>query len=873
MRYYRKIALVVVLGVLLGVLLPAQALGQTGNGGAVHISAKGGFGDDGSFVMGRWFPIRVTLDNPANGRDMRVRVEVNILGNDPNVAAATGVYARDVDLPASSHKEVTLYSSANTYVHSLDVRLLEGSTLLATAGVPLNPLDPSSTGIVGVVSSDSSLLNAYKDEPLGHPESAPVANNYGNYGNYGPGSQSGTSSGLQSVHAQIEHIAPGDIPAVSYALGGVGALVLDDVDTGALSQEQRDALASWVAQGGTLVLSSRPGGADTLGGLSDLSPVTASGTSSLTSLQGLAGLVATPITPTGQIIVPDARLRTEPIVGAYLLAGQDGVPLVAMRDLGSGQVAYLAVSPGVDPVKNWDGAAPLMRRILAEHRLNGAVMSTQNSQGGFVSTGGGSSVSVVVGQGGQLFNMYGSLFDLPGLNLPEPLVIALFMLVYIILVGPVTYFVLKRLRRQELAWLTIPVTVVIFSVAAYVIGYQSKGGDVVVIRGSIVHTEEGANAAQAQEYLGIFSPQRHTYSLQIDADSLAGELNSYGYGNAGSSNPATVLGGASTTIDGVNVNTWDMRRFVAEATFPAPSPLETDLHLGDNKIEGTVRNRGSDALQDVALLRGGATQYIGYLAPGQSAPVRLELSSTAFAAGSPTTFLPLPAGVQDPTSNSGVYYPNYYSNGNGTTDAQRQYNRRVVLLDTALSAIVTDQPADDMSVLSVAWTPQPAGDFRVVNASARNEDVSVWTGRHPVLGSNSASAKLDAGRTPFDAYVPSANPAWNTPISATLSISPYADLIYRLPAGAQPQKLALTYSVGAGGSVDVKALNQRTGSWDTLFSLNAGAQPGKTNFTLPSPGDYTAPGGEVMLRLAPSSGSTTSTVTFGSFDLLLNEGP
>src|SRR5207302_7445984 len=105
--------------------------------------------------------------------------------------------------------------------------------------------------------------------------------------------------------------------------------------------------------------------------LSELLPVKTSGTRSLATLQGLADLVATPITPTGSVLAADAALRTEPLLQARTLASQDGLPLVAIRTFGEGQVAYLALSPGLAPLKTWDGLVPLFQRLLAEHKPGG----------------------------------------------------------------------------------------------------------------------------------------------------------------------------------------------------------------------------------------------------------------------------------------------------------------------------------------------------------------------------------------------------------------------------------------------------------------------------------------------------------------------
>ncbi len=835
-------------------LMPAPSLAFHDlfqNQKGVIVSVRAGFGDSGSYMMGEWFPVRVTLDNPASGSNLRVRAEVSLSGNSSNTG---GIYARDLDLPASSHKQITLYTYSSDFNHSIEVRVLQGEQMIARATAAIDPIQPDSGSIIGVVSPDSSLLNIYKGEPVGHPETAPTSNQYGG----GP-PQPNNGEGAQ---ATVAHISPDDIPALSVALNGLGGLVFDDVDTAALAQEQRDAVASWVGSGGTLIVTSRPGGADTLAGFGDLLPIThAGGTRTLGGLQALSGLVAMPITPTTSIIVPDARLKTEPEVDGRALAQQDGVPLVAMRDLGEGQVVYMALSPGADPLKTWDGTVPLLRRVLAEHALRPSFgAARRNGYYGYGST--------------QVFDFYGSIFELPGLQLPSPLILALFIFVYILLVGPVNYLVLKRMRRTELAWITIPATVALFSIGAYLVGYQAKGGELVAVRANVLHTEPGLAKAAARQFLGLFSPTRNTYSIEVGTDAAATEVNPDSYGGSPSSRPAVVLaGGAGTRIEGINVNTWSQRSFMAESSLAAQSPLEVKLHLGNNTIEGTVTNRSGSALQDVALLRGRAVQQIGYLAPGQQAPVKIEVVAAAYVAGSPVDLLPLPPGVQDPTQGNNLNYIVGFGSSKETSNEQRSYNRRVQLLNMELGSLLTDVQPEDMSVLSVAWGAPPTTDFRVMQ-NVRNEDMSLWTGRHLVTGEGQGGGSLNKGSTPVSLYSPGKNPSWRPLDITDIPLEPYADLLYKLPPGTQPQNLTVRYQVSDRSKsepVELQGYNRRTGEWDRLMRMRTMPQGG--DFSIPNPADYTAPGGDVTLRLVHEPGGTASAIGFSTLDLLLNSAP
>ncbi|HYP40334.1 MAG TPA: hypothetical protein VEX13_08230 [Chloroflexia bacterium] len=822
------------------------------------ITAAGGYGDEGSFILGEWFPIRVTLTNPAGGQSMRVRVEVDSQSNQFNHSA--GTYMREIDLAPSARKEVTLYAYSGNFARSMDVRVAQGSTVIDKVSVKLNPLERASTVLVGVISSDAVLLNILKSEPLGHVE-MPLG-----YSNYGTSPYGGTSSTPTEALSTITHVELSALPTLSAALDSLGAIVIDDVDTGQLTAEQKQALVAWVARGGSLTVVARPGATETATGLADLLPVTLDGTPrTLTGIQSLGDLVAIPITATSPVVVSNATLKTDPIMAARALAQQDGTPLVAMRDLGMGQVIYLALSPSIAPLKGWDGLVPLFKRLMADHPLRTSLGAMRRNAGGY-----GYGYGYFAGPG-KVFDTYGSIFDWPGLEMPNPMLICLFLFLYIIVIGPVNFIILRRMRRAELAWLTIPALVVVFCIGAYILAYQSKGGDLVAIRANLVQTVAGTQRANVTQVLGLFSPTRDTYRLEVGEDSGITEINSYGYGGDPSNVPIQVLGGSPTTIDNVKINTWTLRGFMAENTVAAESPLEADLRMGDNMIEGIVRNRTGQPLHDVALIRGAAYQHIGLMAPGQRAEVKLSVTSYPFpTSSSPTNLMPLPPGVVDPSSQGG-YYGSPSTNTNNPD--QRAYNRRVEFLNMALYPLLSDSAPTNLNVLALAWGPSASSDFRLTGHTADYSEANIWMNQLPVLAGQEPRMKADT--VPFAIYAPGNEPAWVTrlPNNATINftINPYADILYRLPPGTRPTRLALQWSFSVNSqanNVVLMAYNVRTGKWDRIGTLDIGqgAVPG-----IQSPSDYVGPAGDVTIRLLSESGAQIW--NFTSLDLMLNETP
>lgn len=855
-----------------------SALAQGATQSKLIVSAQAGYGDTGAYLMGEWVPVRVTLANPPGGASRRVTVRV---ATGSTGQGTLGAYQQEVDLPAQSRKEVTLYTYSSEFAHRFHVELYEGGTLIDSADATADPSEPPAGMIVAVASSDTSLLNALKGEQLGHVLTPLQSGGPGGYAYYGR---------LPATSTTVAHIALSDLPTLSQALDSLGAIVLDDVDSGALTDEQRSGLEGWVARGGLLLATYRPGGADTLAGLDDLMPVAVTGSRTVSSLSSLSDLVAAPLTTTGAITIGNASVKTGETFASSTraLAQQDGVPVFAVRDVGQGHVVYMGVSPSLPPLKGWDGLPALEKRIFSEHDLKlsygGMLRFTPSSQSyGYYASG--------------VYTAFGGMFDLPGLELPNVWLVGGFLLAYILIVGPLNFIILRRIRRTELAWFTIPGLVVLFSVIAYLLAVGSKGGDLVTIRVNAINTTEGLPVATLEQHVGVFSPLRSTYRFTLDANSAVTEMNPYGYYQARTSSGAPVSSGAgTTTIDNVNIDTWGLRAFVAEHTAALNAPLQADLHLGNNTIVGKVKNRTNGPLQDVALVRGDAVQYIGYIAPGDEADVRLPIQNGVFNNSSPEQLLPMPAGVVNPQNG---YMYGQVGQVNGT--AQREYDRKVNALSVALYPLLSAEPPTEMQVVMVAWGPAPPNRFEINGHSTQDKEENVWVSTAPVTATEGDQLSLDSNLVPFTVYAPGNSPSVLVPrgingyqagvpgsvqpgipppmptttagaTNSTLTVGPYADFLYRLPAGVQPQSLFLNYSANSASQsqgahdLDVRAYNVQTGAWDLLGTL--GVANGTMQQAISNPALYVGPAGDMTVRLSSPDGTTVNIT--GVFQLALN---
>jgi hypothetical protein len=94
--------------------------------------------------------------------------------------------------------------------------------------------------------------------------------------------------------------------------------------------------------------------------------------------------------------------------------------------------------------------------------------------------------------------------------------VAMFIVLYIILIGPVEYLFLKRiLGRLELTWVTFPVIVLTVSAAAYFTAYAVKGRDLKVNKVDLVEVDPASGRVYGTAWVSIFSPRIATYTVGV----------------------------------------------------------------------------------------------------------------------------------------------------------------------------------------------------------------------------------------------------------------------------------------------------------------------------------------------------------------------
>jgi hypothetical protein len=786
---------------------PAPAAQPAG----LAMSAEGGY--DSHYKLGEWFPVRVNLVN--TGAAVEGDVEVGAIGDN---GQAVATYVHPISLPSPSRKTVTLYTYAVGYQHDLTVRLTHNGSVLAEQKIKLDPLnDPF---LLGVVSDTPDLLNSLSGARLGN--NTLINPN-------GP-----SSSGGQGTPATVAHLALADLPTSAPALAALDVLVFAATDSGKLTPEQRAAIAGWVAGGGTLVVA---GGANpaAAAGLADLLPAQMEAGQAAGDLSGLGNYVKTAAPESQGALASTLRLRTD-IPGVSSLIEGAGGPLLARRAMGSGEVFALALDPTNAPLKTWDKAGDFWKALFATHQTGqslGAMRRTQNSYQSQRYYGPSSWYL------GQL-----SPFDVPGLQLPSIPLIGGFLFLYVLAIGPLNYFILRRRRQLEWSWLTIPLLIGLFAVGAYAIGFGSKGNQLRLTTGTLVQTYAGSPVATVAHFAGLFSPSRRAYNIQWDADAALSEV-----AEGGSSNkPARLGSGQPTIAHDVQIDTWALRGFLAETSLPYAAPFEGTLQLQGSQVTGRITNRGKESLHDVAAVLGDEVRLIGTLAPGASAEIKLSTSGTY---------------SSNPDYVLGKLLPGLKLNSypRATDPAERMRERKAALLNMALAV------NDGNAVTITGWADRPPLTASVPGETPVRDDLTLVT---MLLPWDVAQGQVTLGAAMLPPILVNSNgqPTGEPFQPNGMEIGDDTILQYHVPSGIMVDAVKLDYNIQYGDRVKPQLYNWSSSTWEDARDQAGTAldYPASFSGNIADPAMYINDEGILHLRLLPDNGAN-SYVQFTRFSL------
>ena len=547
-------------------LVPASA--QDNFRDVIEMSVVVGF--DSFFRPDQWTPVYVALKN--NGESVTGRL---VIRPETSGTVVGNAFSSAIELPSGSEKSAMLHIQARSFPDSVRVELIDAEGLVRAA-------------------QDAPLFDLRPQDQL----TAVVA---------GPNSAPPNLSGqrIGGFLAEQAIWTARNIPEQAQALESLDLLLLVNFDSEALSSGQREAIQHWVEAGGHLIFGGGASAARTAAALSDLLPVDLAGSQALEDASALARFVGDDNSRLSQRAI---RALSQPRADAEVLVAAAGSPLLARRYLGAGLVDFLALDPTLEPLASWDGLGELWLKLLATRAPHPAW------QNGFTQPQWGAE----------------AVANLPGVDLLPPMqTLCLFLGLYILLIGPLNYLLLSRLRRNGWGWFTIPAVILAFALIAWTVGFNLRGSEIIVSRLTLVESFPDSDEAQLNQYVGLLSPRRASYSLTLPAGRFLAVAGATAPTSIFASNriqTATEIsqsggfGAENFTIDGGIFANFTISGRIPKPDIRGSFTLGFDILEGGRMVsayQGSIVNESDITLRDAVLLAEGmAFELPRAFAPG-----------------------------------------------------------------------------------------------------------------------------------------------------------------------------------------------------------------------------------------------------------------
>lgn len=533
---------------------------------AVTLTVEAGYG--GLYRQGQWLPVRVGVANDGDGLDGYVRARTGTLGG-----LEETTYRTPIALPRGARKQVYLYVSFEDFAQQLQVEIVaRDGAIAARASVPVRAVGRGD--LITAVISEST---------------------------YGAADLAAQPPGASTVHQVLWRVD--DIPPLAEALVGVDVMLFHDVDTGALRPEQVQALRRWVQGGGHLIVAGGNAWQRTTARLGELLPVTLQGTALLESAGALGDYLRQPDAALSQ---PITVAVAQPSPDARVLVAAEDRPLIVRQRLGSGWVDFVALEPQDAPLRTWSGMGDLWRILIVSTGQRPAWAR------GFADWSVAREATLTTSSS----------------VLPTYLQLCGFLLVYVLLIGPVNYLLLKRLNRREWAWFTIPALIALFSALAYSVGFNLRGNVPVINRLTVIRAWDEGQETRVLSLIGVQSPRRRYHDVGVEQGFTLRTLPEEGIGiNV----PVTLTESTRSIAERILIDGGTIASLEATGLGSLPRLDASAIWvLGADlapRISGKVTNTTGIRLEDAVILVKGEARKLGTLEPDQTVAFEIVLGA------------------------------------------------------------------------------------------------------------------------------------------------------------------------------------------------------------------------------------------------------
>lgn len=539
-------------------------------GDSIKIETEIGF--DKSFKPFYTTPIFITMDNNLKDIDGEIQIEVPY---DEGYGNEVTIYAIGINHPKNTQKEYIMNIPLSSSLLNVKLKVVEDKKILLEKYVRIDKGISENTMLVGVLSDniDSiSYLNGFTYDGL-----------------------------YDTVSTKIVRLKEGTFPDSLDVMNNFDMIIINNFNTGSLTKEQYEVLKNWTESGGFLVIGTGANGSKTL------SAFTAADSFIIGEMGDIKKASGRPL---GYFVDDEFNIPIDildiNIEGGAIVVSSEEISYIQKLDKGQGRVLFLSFDLGMEPMISWKLNKYFMESLFQSTVPLIRVGPDYESKY----------------RPGFNHNINSALNNIPELPLPKYGTIIIIFIIYIIIVAPLSYIVLKKKDKRELMWGIVPVFSIIFALIVYFVGFGSRIKEPLLNTVSVIRLNENG-AYDIKYYAGIFTPNKTMLKIQgLEGQKIKpfSRNNYYGYNSSQTWDDKRIESKfvlyPNPRAEFYDIGVWGMKTFEIEDSKNIKGNIIGDIKYVDWDYSGFIENNTDIALEDCAIVT--ANQYIkmGDIKPG-----------------------------------------------------------------------------------------------------------------------------------------------------------------------------------------------------------------------------------------------------------------
>ena len=532
-----------------------------------RLEVKVSIGYDNNYKVGYSTPVSLEIKNIGENFDGEVEIRV------PSTPGKYISYAKKLNLEKNAEKNIKLNVPVNGVGVKYKLIISSGKETYYQKSISFNMTSNNVTQFIGILSDDFDSLT---------------------YINKVPAAQ-GVTVNTKTIKLD-EKILPED----TFSMKAFDIIIINNFDTSKLSSVQYNILKTWVRDGGTLIVGTGSNHKKTLGVFQD------------DFIKGTSAELKT--ISTSKIYELASNGDNKKAVGLEVLDLKVEKSLSVLEDnenklthtlsVGKGKVGIAAFDLGQAPFSNWSNNTAFAEKLIG---LIGT-KTIMYDQGGYI------------GKDSYMIREILNQFSEMGSIKTSHYYIILF--IYIIVVAPLSYFILYKIDKRELMWVVVPITAVIFGGIIYVSGLGSRISKVTTNMVTMYNIDKEGNASTTT-YAGIFS----TKKTRIRVEGKNGEIilpiteQYYGDPNQVVNNEdleAKIYADGSNGLEYVNTSILQTKMVEVQRESINIGKVQAELSIKNGSILGAISNETNFDLEDCYVITPTEFYKIGDIKIGEN---------------------------------------------------------------------------------------------------------------------------------------------------------------------------------------------------------------------------------------------------------------